>query len=245
MSIIPREAGEAIRLGYSFNHAATESVRLINQHFAGLKIVTIVKDLDRLLLPHISLPATKEITVTDPPPEMKIVFQALDPADKAKSLYVSRIFRYDGAKLIVDHEYLVLPKSSRGQGLGKKVLAAFLEQYQNMDVKEIRVWAGLEDGGAVWAKAGFKAFYRAEMQNILNAAAVSIGGGAGLALAQAQFDAYYGAEPSGNAFPIEDWVNIPGMEPVLKLQTTNWHGWIDLTNTEDLRNFIKYAGSKI
>ena len=244
MTIIPRDVGEAIDLGYSFNQATAESVRLINHYFAGFKIVTIAKDLDRLLLPHISRAATKEIRVSDPPPEMKILFHALDRVDKDKSLYVSRIFRYDGAKLIVDHEYLVLPKSSRGQGLGKRVLAAFLEQYQNMDVKEIRVWAGLADGGAVWAKAGFKAFYRDEMQNILDAATVSMGGSPELALAQAQFDAYYGAEPHGNAFPIEDWVNIPGMEPVLKLQTTNWHGWIDLTNTEDLRNFIKYAGSK-
>jgi len=103
----------------------------------------------------------------------------------------------------------------------------------------------LEDGGAVWAKAGFKALYRAEMQNILDEASVLMAGTAELALAMAHFNAYYGAEPDGNAFPIEDWVNIPGMEPVLKLQTTNWHGWIDLTNTDDLRNFIKYAGSKI
>ena len=244
MTTIPRDVGEAINLGYSFNRATAEFAGLINRHFAGFRIVTIVKDLDRLLLPHISLPATKEIQLTDPPPEMKVLFHALEPADRDKSLYVSRIFRYNGAKLIVDHEYLVLPKSSRGQGLGEKVLAAFLEQYQNMNVKEIRVWAGLEDGGAVWAKVGFKAFYRAEMQNILDVASVSMGGSAELALAQALFDAYYGAEPGGNAFPIEDWVNIPGMEPVLKLQTTNWHGWIDLTNTEDLRNFIKYAGSK-
>jgi len=244
MTIFSRDAGEAIDLGYTINPTTAEAIRLINQHFAGFKIVTLVKDLDRLLLPHVSLPGTKVITVTDPPPQMRIIFHALDPAERDNCLYVSRIFGYDGAKLVVDHEYLVLPKSSRGQGLSKKVLAAFLEQYQNMDVKEIRVWAGLEDGGAVWAKAGFKAFYRAEMQNILDAASVLMRGSAELALAQAQFNAYYDTEPAGKAFPIEDWVNIPGMAPVLKLQTTNWHGWIDLTNTEDLRNFIKYAGSK-
>jgi len=123
-------------------------------------------------------------------------------------------------------------------------LAAFLEQYENMNAKEVRVWAGLEDGGAVWAKVGFKALYREEMQNILDEAGVLMAGTDALALAQAHFDAYYNAEPDGNAFPIEDWVNIPDIEPVLKQQTTNWHGWIDLTNADDLRNFKKYVGSK-
>ncbi len=244
MAVIPRSFGEAINLGYPFYPTAGESAKIVNRHFPGFKILTLVKDPDSLLLSHVSLPATKEIRMIDPPPQIQILFHALDHIDEDKTLYVSRIFRYDNTKLIVDHEYLVLPKNSRGQGLGKKVPAAFLEQYQNMNVKEIRVWAGLNDGGAVWAKAGFKALYRDEMQNILNEATVLMRGTAGFALAQAQFDAYYGAEPAGNAFPIEDWVNIPGMEPVLKLQTTNWHGWIDLTNTDDLRNFIKYAGSK-
>jgi len=245
MTIIPRDIAEAVNLDYIFNPTIAKTVRIINRHFGGLKILTLVKDLDRLLLPHVSATATKEINVIERPPEMKILFYALDTADSGKNLYVSRIFRYDNAKLVVDHEYLVLPESARGHGLGRKILAAFLEQYQHMGVKEIRVWAGLEDGGAVWAKAGFKALYRAEMQNILDEASVLMAGTAELALAMAHFNAYYGAEPDGNAFPIEDWVNIPGMEPVLKLQTTNWHGWIDLTNTDDLRNFIKYAGSKI
>jgi len=96
MPIIPRSIGEAFNLGYSFKPNVVECSRLITQHFAGLKVLTIAKDLDRLLLPHILVSAAKKIEVADPPPYMKILFDALHLADKDKTLYVSRIFRYEG-----------------------------------------------------------------------------------------------------------------------------------------------------
>jgi len=58
------------------------------------------------------------------------------------------------------------------------------------------------------------------------------------------FNDYYGKEPDGMAFPIQNWVPIPGMEEVLKKADSHWHGRIDLTNTQDLRNFKIYVGKK-
>jgi hypothetical protein len=58
------------------------------------------------------------------------------------------------------------------------------------------------------------------------------------------FNEYYEKEPNGAAFPIQNWVPIPGMEDVLKKVDSHWHGRIDLTNSKDLDNFRKYVGEK-
>jgi len=58
------------------------------------------------------------------------------------------------------------------------------------------------------------------------------------------FNSYYEKEPDGNAFPIQNWVAIPGMEAILKKVDSHWHGRMDLTNSKDLDNFKKYVGEK-
>lgn len=61
---------------------------------------------------------------------------------------------------------------------------------------------------------------------------------------KAIYDHYYLNNPNGKAFPIRNWANIDTMEHVLKLDTNNWHGWIDLTNPLELLNFKKYVYRK-
>jgi len=53
------------------------------------------------------------------------------------------------------------------------------------------------------------------------------------------YDLYYSAEPEGISFPIRDWADLDFMGDVLR--QVDWHGWIDLTNPDELLNFKKYV----
>jgi GNAT superfamily N-acetyltransferase len=230
-------------LGYIVDVASPLAAQLLNSHFPGLDLAMLLAGIEELLDTHTKKPSHKRIVIdATPVPYFQILYLSDNYADKDTGLTMSRYFEYENGLLIVYHHYLVLPKSARGQGLGTRIMGLWFDQYVNMGVKEIRVHAGLKDGGAVWAKVGFKASEKYEMEDILQSARTMLAGSAALQDVEAIFNNYYQKEPEGKAFPIEDWANIDEMLPVLKLETNNWHGRIDLTNQEELLNFKEYVG---
>ena len=238
-----QDINDAKKLGYLVDVPSDLAAKQINDHFPGLELMTLLAGIETLLDAHTEKPANKRIVIeAAPAPYFQILYLSNNYADEDTGLTMSRYFEYENSRLIVYHHYLVLPKSTRGQGLGTKVMGLWFDQYVNMGVKEIRVHAGLKDGGAVWAKVGFKAPDKIEMENILQSARTILAGTEELQDVQAIFNNYYEKEPDGKAFPIEDWANIDGMLPVLKLETNNWHGRIDLTIQEELVNFKEYVG---
>jgi GNAT superfamily N-acetyltransferase len=232
----------AHQLDYKFNIEDSRALIVLNTHFEGIALTKLLDDFSNLFDPFAERPLDNDIIIKDPPPYFEIFFRSENYWDEDKGLYLSRVFKRLSGKLIVEHKYLVLPKAARGMGIGKKVIAACLDQYLTMNVEAIYVHAGLADGGAVWAKLGFKALNKWEMESILKEAEVRLAGKPALNLVQAIFNEYYSNEPKGISLPIEDWVNIPAMISVLKLPANNWHGWIDLTNPNELFNFKSNVG---
>jgi hypothetical protein len=55
----------------------------------------------------------------------------------------------------VEHKELVLQEFARRQGIATEFNAKMEEMYRQLGIDRIEVEAGLEDGGYVWAKAGF------------------------------------------------------------------------------------------
>jgi hypothetical protein len=55
----------------------------------------------------------------------------------------------------VEHKELFLAESARRQGIATEFNARMEEMYRQLGLDRIEVEAGLEDGGYVWAKAGF------------------------------------------------------------------------------------------
>jgi hypothetical protein len=55
----------------------------------------------------------------------------------------------------VYHKELVLQEAARRQGIATEFNAKMEEMYRQLGLDRIEVEAGLEDGGYVWAKAGF------------------------------------------------------------------------------------------
>ena len=238
-----KDIEDAQRLGYHFDVPVNVATDQINRFFPGIELVILLERLENLLSAHTEVPTDKKIIInTIPSAYFQILYLSANYWNEDTGLTMSRYFEYEQDRLIVYHHYFVLPKSARGQGIGTKVQGAWLEQYMNMEVKEIHVHAGLKDGGLVWAKMGFKALYKHEMENILRSAEQLLSGTDELEAVKAIFDAYYEKDINGKSFPIRNWANIEAMKPILKLDTNNWHGWIDLTNPQELLNFKKYVG---
>ncbi len=138
----------------------------------------------------------------------------------------------------VEHVYCVLPLNFRRNGLIKPVFQESLQQYVNMNTKKIIVHSGLSGGGYVWAKYGFVATDKKEVNQILLKAKL------GLTKSQYEiskriYDNYYLKAPKGKRFPIIKWAYLDFMKSILMGES--WHGELDLKNKEQLLNFTDYV----
>jgi len=228
-------------LDYIVDIPSTLAVQQLNAHFPGIDLAGLLKQVDELLGEHADKPVYKRLVIdATPEPYFEIIYRSVNHSDPKNGLMLIRAFYYAEGALIAKHTYLSLPENARNQKIGTAILANFLDQYLNMGVQQIHLLTGLKDGGAVWAKMGFNALYRHEMEDILHAAEETFPGTAQLQLVKGIFDAYYKKEPNGRSFPIRRWADLEEMDQILKQY--GWHGWIDLTNREELRNFKENVG---
>ncbi len=154
------------------------------------------------------------------------------------ALLFIREFSIINRMIQVSHVYCVIPKSSRGNGLIKPVFQESLKQYINSNVKRILVHAGLSGGGYAWAKHGFAAINKAEVEAILNKAKKALSTNE-FAVVEKIFNTYYSRKPKGKAFPMDLWAALEYMKPVL--MGSDWRGELDLKNKEQFRNFNDYV----
>jgi hypothetical protein len=224
-------------LGFEITSGTKSAADFLNDNFPGLQLFTFLKDLDDLLAPLATKPVKREIAYFETEPEMvTIQFYAEDSNDENNSLALSRtIIRYHD-EVVAEHDFFVLPSTARKLGNGKKVLNYGLQQYLRIGVDKIRIYAALEDGGYVWAKASFAATKQAEVKVILEKAENDLQPER-YRFVKRIYDNYYDKNPDGKAFPIVKWSALPGMESILR--KSKWHGEIDLNNTEHLTKFKK------
>ena len=225
------------KLGFHIDNLTSETPELFLSKFTGLKLHELSQELSDILMTLTSPDIDRIITLDDPPPSVSIQFIYTGSTDPEKRLVFSRKFELD-KELSVKHEYFDLPPSSRRKGTGKKVLNICLKQYINMGVVKIYVHAALQDGGYVWARAGFKALYKQEMKEILDICKKKLPP-LELTIVKGIFDDYYSNDPEGSAFPIEDWSRLPSMENILR--GSSWHGRIDLSDSQEFNNFRTYV----
>ena len=107
-----------------------------------------------------------------------------------------------------------------------------------MGVRKIVTFATLEIGGYAWARFGFTADKKEEMEVILNNAATRISA-TEYKWALRVFDNYYDQYPNGSAFPIIKWSDMAFMKDVLL--GARWHGSLDLFDSEQFNTFIMYV----
>ena len=189
----------------------------VNTHFEGLELFNFFKLIDSLLKPHSAQPISKKLVLSDPPPKLELIYLSGDITDP---LFLKRTFEINKGILEVSHDYFILPTTARNHKIGKKVLSACLNQYEKLGVAKISVHAGLEDGGFVWAKVGFKAINKQEVDVILKSASSQLPASE-YQIAKAWYDDHYNTFPN-KPFNIEDWAGLTFMIPILR--GSDWHG---------------------
>ncbi len=241
MSVTPQkhevtasEIADAKKIGFEIENNTTETPeQFINRAFPHFNLFLFLKAIDTLLLPHCPKPPDRLLILNDSPPRLEI-----DYSTEGFELALRRTFYYDAGDIHVSHDLLILPVPAQNNKIGKQVNRLCLQQYVNMGARKILVHAALDIGGYAWAKSHFTALHRKEMDVILD--------NANLQLTDIQFkavkriyDNYYTQHPTGTAFPIVKWAELPFMKNVLI--GSNWQGSVDLQDKEQFSNFIDHV----
>lgn len=161
-----------------------------------------------------------------------------------KPLSLRRILRRPTANgRRVSHEEMVLPKSMQRQGFSRKLIRPYYEQYKAAKVDCIDVHAALNGGGYAWAKYGFDAVNPVEVLAILARARSLNIDKEFLDILAEDATAFYAMHPPDTPFRINDWARTPFAKELLV--GTNWHGVLNLHNSEQVATFEEYLYSEL
>lgn len=213
--------------------------KFLETNFPGFDALTVSEQAEQLLAPMATTPLQREWQFSDPPPRITFLLLSEDAFNEQTGLSLARTFRRDGQRINVHHDYFTIPEQCRGRGTSKAILKTWLELYMQMNIQKISVHAALQDGGYVWARAGFKAVKQNEVDSILARAKTKLTP-LEFTIIQSYYDDHYNNFP-GQPFPIEYWARIRFMKDTLR--ASSWHGEIDLTNQQELTNFRNYVSA--
>lgn len=151
---------------------------------------------------------------------------------------VARSFYHNGKDLGVYHNLFSIKENLQGRGTSRAVLGAFLEQYENMGVKEITLQANLEVGAYAWAQYGFKTM-KQEVDYIISRAAYnSVLPKSALDDARRIVDDFYKHHSETEMFPMK-YLSSQAYGKDL-LMGESWQGQLDLTDKSALKMFKRY-----
>ena len=225
-------------LGFTFKYdAQIKPVSFLNQNFRGLALLRLSREVKSLLEPLASTQVHAQWQLTEPPPVIALLYSSDDGFVEDTGVVLSRRFERNESGLEVYHEYFSLPREHRGKKIGRKILKDFFLQYERMGVRKIKVHATLRDGGYAWARAGFRAVRKTEVDRILGKARQQLSGEE-LETVEGIYNDHYN-NFYGQPFPIEYWARLDYMENLLR--GSSWHGEIDLTNSFEFDNFNDYV----
>jgi hypothetical protein len=205
----------------------------VNACFANFNLTVFLEQIDQVLAPHCTSGVVRTLKFETSPPKIWIHYYSVN-----KDLAFIREFFYEDGHIQVAHALFILPPASRNKGIAKIVFQSSLQQYVNLNVDRIHVYAALETGGYIWAKHGFTARFRQEMNVIISNAKIHLNE-TQFQFVQRIYLNYYNVNPEGCDFPIIKWAGMPYMKEVLL--GSKWHGSIDLHNTQQFGNFISYV----
>lgn len=232
------DVDEISKIGYIINSADTTSLELFMQkRFPDFNLLRLLQVIETHFTGTTTKPISRVIGFDNKQNNLRLeYYNQFSHEDDA--LVFIREFSITNKAIEVKHEYCIIPKDSRDQRLIKPVFQESLQQYINMNAKKIKVHAGLSGGGYTWARHGFVALEKNEVDIILNNAQVELMNDEFL-IVKKIYDTYYTKNPNGKSFPMELWAGLDFMKPVLL--GSDWHGEIDLKNKEQLRNFKDYV----
>lgn len=151
---------------------------------------------------------------------------------------MKRLFIRDSeGEIHVHHEYLEMPESVQGKGLGRVILEESYREYKRIGVKYLSLKANIDVGGYAWARYGFSSKVEDVEQALLhsNHASEEL-----KEQALSVFKKWREANPNEGNFPM----NIIAKEKYGKeiLLGSHWNGILDLTDNKATSYFESYLG---
>lgn len=212
----------------------------MRKEFANFDLVKLLEVIEAVLTPVTKFTISRTIYYQDVPPKLRVEYQNT-ATNEEDDLVFDREFINTSKGIEIIHHYCIVPKDEQGKGLIKTVFQASLQEYVNMGAIKIYVHAGLTGGGHVWARHGFVAVNQSEVKTILDAAKGKLSR-TDFGIVKSVYDKYYKDFPDGRAFPMLIWSKIDAMKEVLR--GSDWHGELDLKNSEQFSNFKDYVFRK-
>lgn len=232
------DTDEIKKIGYVISSSDTTKLEVfIQKKFPNFNLLKLLQVIETQFTSTTTKPVSRVIKFDNKKSCLRIEYSNQYSSEDDALLFV-REFSIVNKEIEIKHEYCVIPKDKRGNGLIKPVFQESLQQYLNIKAKRIKVHAALSGGGYTWAKHGFVAIEKSEIDLILNKAQTTLIGNE-LTIVKKIYDSYYTKNPNGKSFPIELWAALDFMKPIL--MGSNWHGEIDLENKEQFHNFKDYV----
>ena len=225
-------------LGYTISPESSITFdAFINQYFANFNLVKLLDVVEYQLSKTTKRQIYRTISYNDREGTISIKF-GIEYHDSKDDLCFERKLKSTGTKIDIWHDYCIIPLAFRGKHLTQPIFQESIRQYINMGADHIFILAALSDGGYTWARYGFVAEQKAEVDVILAAAKNTLAASE-FAMIKTVYDAYYTANPAGNSFPIDLWASFDFMKQIMRGKS--WHGRLDLKDPEQLETFCDYV----
>lgn len=228
---------ELKRIGYNITETGKSFVDFICENFANFNLLALLKVVENQFANTTNKKIHRKIIINKIKKTLRVEFMNEGSNEDDAVLFI-REFVNENGDIYVVHECCVIPKESRNNGLIKPVFQESLRQYVNIGAKKIFVYAGLSRGGYAWAKHGFVATNKGQVDVILEKAKANLHL-SDFEIVTKIYERYYAEFPSGEKFPIEEWAAMDCMKDIL--MGSKWHGELDLKDEEQFRNFKNYV----
>lgn len=217
-------------------------VRFIDTHYQGFDLANVLHRLDALSKERM-FEWTSVVAEVAPSGNLIISheYDDLDADDRPLLLKVILKLPVDGCR-VVTHEEMFLPIRFQRRGLSAELLKPYYEQYRNARVDSIRILASDTGGGYVWAKYGFRAIYKKELNDILERPETLTITSRVISNLRLTITDFYNTRPDTVAFPIRAWTPFTFSKELL--MGTTWHGVLDLNDAEHRAFFEDYLYSR-
>lgn len=162
------------------------------------------------------------------------------------SIDIERSFYFRTPDLIAEHDILGIPELLQGNDFSRFINGILYRFYKQNNFKVIITEAGLDVGGYVWARTGFAATRRADLDKIVADAYLNVGLSPKITLSTVEYieeDVEYHYSVFKDApFPIYEWLAHPdkaGIEEILK--GSKWHGELYFADSVQTAIFERYV----
>lgn len=161
---------------------------------------------------------------------------------KNEEAVLERTFRISKSGSVeVIHNLFTLPECLQGKGIARRVTKALFDEYKDAGISKVRIMANIEYGSYCWAKYGFLAESKKEIENITKIA-LEIKD-----ISKAEYDSaisIINTFKGDKGFPVRELAYEDYGKRLLVGLDKGWDGYVDMKDKKNINYLYKYIGEK-